>query len=78
MNDAICGFVIESGVPIPDRYRPRSAIGIALEALEPGQSFVVKDAYDCERIRSRMAKMRPKHFSLRKIPNGGWRVWRTE
>ena len=71
-------YVIEDGVPITNRYGPRTPVTQALDALLPEQSFVISNESEYIQVRARVGKLKPKKFSVRKLGRDGWRVWRVE
>lgn len=47
-------------------------------ALEPGQSFAMDTEEEYIRARGTVHKLKPRKFSVRKVPFEGWRIWRLE
>ena len=72
----VAGFVIETGIPLPDVRVGKGTILAALLALEVGESLVHrKDAKDA---RSTARKRRPgTAYSCRPIAGGKFRIWRS-
>ena len=74
-------YVIEDNIPAPPVIergrRSKSPIRAALEALEPGQSFLMQTAEEYGRARSAVAHIIDGQFVSRKIPGEGWRLWRV-
>lgn len=71
-------YVIEEGIPVSKRYGPRTPVTMALEALEPEQSFVITNDTEYIQVRGRLSKLKPKKFRMRKLGRDGWRIWRVE
>lgn len=75
-------YVIEHGVHMPSTIqraggRPPSEEHLLMTTMEVGESFLITDYMRWQFVRGKLTKMRPKRFSMRKVP-GGWRLWRTE
>jgi hypothetical protein len=81
-------YAIEAGIPLPVRgpkppHQPKqpgrqpAAETTLMQTMEVGESFLVDDYMRWLFLRGKLTKMRPRRFSMRKVP-GGWRLWRTE
>jgi hypothetical protein len=78
-------YVIEQGVELPpsklahSRAGPktkRSALSIAMQSMEVGDSFQLETEQEYDSARARAWLFAPKKFATRKHGNG-WRIWRT-
>lgn len=71
-------LVIEDGIERPAGPGRRAAEEtVAMKTMEIGQSFLVTDYKRREFVRSKLVHLRPRRFSIHKVP-GGWRVWRVK
>ena len=70
----VSGFIIESSVPIP--RNARTPLGMALEALLVGESFLIPGKTSAQ-IHGNFTRFAPKRFKARTMSNG-CRVWRVE
>jgi hypothetical protein len=74
-------YVIEQGIEPPAQLprrggRPASEEHTLMMAMQVGESFMVHDYLRWLFLRGKLTKMRPRKFSMRKVP-GGWRLWRV-
>jgi hypothetical protein len=73
-------YTIEDGIPAPAMVArkgpPKSEMRRALEALQPGQSFLVDDSDEYRRLRTAVCLLEAQYVT-KKIPAQGWRVWRV-
>jgi len=71
--------IIRAATPAPVHYaRSKSIERLTMEELEVGDAFMVHD-YDAHlRCVYARAEMKPKKFSVRKVPSKGWQVRRVE
>lgn len=71
-------FKVERGVPLPE---PRNIwrCRYPLADMEPGDSFVVpaEHYYRVGKSMSNFAKKTGLKFTIRKLPDGGARIWRV-
>jgi len=56
--------------------RPRAPETIAMMTMEVGQSFLVPTHDRWQFVRSKLCRMKPRKFSVWKMGEEGWRVWR--
>jgi hypothetical protein len=74
-------YTIEEGIPVPEKLKravpPKSPIRLALECLEPGQSFLMQTADEYDRARSAASYLPDRQFVSRKVAGEGWRMWRA-
>jgi hypothetical protein len=70
---------IEPGIPLMDERRGRlpGPLRERMETLHVGDSFRLDTEAEWLLARGTVNKLRPKRFSIRKIPREGWRVWRV-
>ena len=66
-------YVIEKGVPIPDKQR--LGLSAVLMEMEVGDSVVINRAQSS--IGIYMSRYKPKRFTTKKIDNNSCRVWRV-
>jgi len=72
----VAGYLLERCRAIPAPKRPQGALRKALEAMEPGESLV--HTAKPKRSVARVKKANPgRAYSIRKIGEGKYRVWRT-
>lgn len=72
-------ITIEQNIPIPIRNAgKKSPVRRALEALQPGESFLVEEFKAAMLARDAIPDLRPAKFTSRKIIGEGWRFWRVE
>lgn len=71
---------IETGIPLVAERRGRlpGPLRERMETLRPGDSFSLDSEQEFMLARGTVNKLKPKKFSIRKIPHEGWRVWRVE
>lgn len=71
---------IETDIPLVDRHHGRfcGPLRERMETLHPGDSFTLDDEAEYLLARGTVNKLKPKKFSIRKIPHIGWRIWRVE
>jgi hypothetical protein len=74
-------YVIDDHIPAPpssQRKGPRkSDLRLTLEALQPGQSFMVCEPDEYKRLRTAASLLVDGRYVTKKIPSQGWRVWRV-
>lgn len=71
-------FVIEKGVPIPQRNRPKkSALSVAMLAMEIGDSFLMKNKNHNALTTMAHHTLGKGNYAIRK-DGDGYRVWRTK
>jgi hypothetical protein len=82
MGDSMTTYTIEEGIPVPEKISraipPKSAVRLTMEALQPGQSFLIDQAVEYDRARAAATAIPDGSYVTRKIPGQGWRVWRVE
>ena len=73
-------FKIDRDVPPPEKFfRARTALGQSAALMEIGDSVFVEDHRTALRLRDLLRyRNGPKSYTMRKIPDEGWRVWRIE
>jgi hypothetical protein len=69
---------VETHVPLMDIRRGRlpGPVRERMEVLRVGDSFRLDTEQEYMLARGTASKLRPRKFSIRKIPHEGWRVWR--
>lgn len=67
---------IESGIPIPKRCSPRTAVSKAATRMKIGESILCETETELGNV-IRIIKRLGGHYCQRKM-DGGWRVWRIE
>lgn len=72
-------YEVRKDLPIPGLSRRWSEERLALDALEVGHALIVANATDLNKVRCACTALKPKRFTVRKLPDsGGWGVWRLE
>jgi hypothetical protein len=70
---------LEEGIPpVHRRGRERSALADRMCTMEVGQSFLADSIQEHHTAQYWTRRLRPKKFSVVKVPYLGWRVWRIE
>lgn len=71
--------IIRAAAPAPVLLtRPKSVERLTMEELSIGDAFIVRSHEAHMRCVWARADMKPKKFSVRKVPGVGWQVRRVE
>lgn len=73
-------FQIEKGVPLPARrFGRKSRFLFPFEQMEIGDSFAGQksDWASAQAAMRRFCRMNGKEFTIRKLEDGGFRIWRV-
>lgn len=71
---------IDTDVPPPEKfYKARTLLGEQAAKMEIGHSILTENHRTALRLRDLLRyRFGPKCYTMRKIPEEGWRVWRIK
>ena len=67
-------FVIEKGIPLPEREEPSEKYNV-IKDMEVGDSILVKNASQKQRVAARLGSGK---YTTRSNEDGTIRIWRTK
>lgn len=69
-------FTIDHDIPLPPKRTGRT-VNYPYEEMEVGDSFAVPNLAGVQSAYAANKRYRDRYYCTRKLPEGGYRVWRT-